>query len=170
MKLHRIIAGVSVIGIIAGCAALNEGSKEKGGAEADETVTLAQVPPAVKEAIKAYASESQISKIEKGDVDGKIAYEFAIPKNGKDLEVTIYPDGTLLGTEEVVVLSDVPAAAQMTINKQAAGNKIESVEKAVEHGVTTYEAIIDRGGKKVEVAVAPDGKLVGTEAVKAGGD
>lgn len=30
--------------------------------------------------------------------------------------------------------------------------------------------IIDKGGKKTEVAVDADGKIISTEAVKAGGD
>jgi uncharacterized membrane protein YkoI len=122
----------------------------------------------VKETIKAYATEAEIKKVEKGDVDGKIAYEFVITKSGKDSEVTIYPDGKLLGTEEIVPLSEVPDAARKTINDQAAGGKIVSTEKVVEHGKTVYEAVIEKGGKKVEVSVVPDGKLVGTKAVKEG--
>ena len=103
-------------------------------------------------------------------MDGKIAYEFEITKNGKDSGVTIYPDGQLLGTEEIVSLAEVPDAARNTINAQAAGAKLVSTEKVVEHGKTVYEAIIEKGGKKTEVIVAPDGKVVGTEAVKAGKD
>jgi uncharacterized membrane protein YkoI len=165
MKLNRIIVSLGVIALAAGCA-----TEREGGKEADEAVTLSQVPAAVKETIKGYASEAEIKKIEKGDADGKIAYEFEITKNGKDSEVTIYPDGKLLGTEEIISLSEVPDAARNTINAQAAGGKLVSTEKVVENGKTVYEAIIEKGGKKAEVVVAPDGKVVGTEKVKAGKD
>ncbi len=161
MKLKRIIASLGVIALVAGCA-----TERGGGKEADETITMAQVPPAVRETIKGYASEAEIKKIEKGDVDGRIAYEFEITKNGKDSEVTIYPDGKLLGTEEMVSLPEVPDAARNTINAQAAGGKLVSTEKVVEHGRTVYEAIIEKGGKKVEFVISPEGKVVATEKVK----
>lgn len=165
MKLNQIIACLGVVALAAGCA-----TEREGGNEADETVTMAQVPAAVKETIKTYAAETEIKKIEKGNVDGKIAYEFEITKNGKDSEITIYPDGKLLGTEEIMALSEVPAAVRNTVNAQAAGGKLVSTEKVVENGKTVYEAIIEKGGKKKEITVAPDGKVLGTEAVKAGKD
>ena len=167
MKLNpTLILSIGVITFAAGCAT----ERGEGGKEADETLTMAQVPPAVKETIKAHAADTEIKKIEKGDVDGKIAYEFAITKNGRDSEVTIYPDGKLLGTEEIIPLAEVPAAARDTINSHAAGGTLVSTEKVVEHGKTVYEAIVEKGGKKTEYIVAPDGKLVGTEVVKPGKD
>ena len=165
MKLNRIIAGLGVLALAAGCA-----TERPEGKEADETVTMAQVPSAVKETIKGFASEAEIKKIEKGDVDGKIAYEFVIMKNGRDSEVAVYPDGKLLGTEEIVPLSEVPEAARAAINQHAAGGKLVSTEKVVEHGKTVYEAVVEKDGKKTEYIVAPDGKLIGTEAVKPGKD
>lgn len=166
IKWNQILAGMSVLILAAGCAT----ERGEGGKEADETVTMAQVPAAVKETIKSYATESEIKKIEKGDVDGKIAYEFEITKNGRDLEVTIYPDGKLLGTEEIVPLTEVPEAARNTINERVGGGKLVSIEKVVEHGKTAYEAVVEKDGKKTEYIVAPDGKLTGTEAVKPGKD
>ena len=161
MKLNRIIASLGILALAAGCA-----TEQPEGKEADETVSLDQVPPAVRETIKGFASAAEIKKIEKGDVDGKIAYEFVITKNGKDSEVTIYPNGKLLGTEEIIPLAEVPEAARNTINTHAADGKLISTEKVIEHGKTVYEAIIEKAGKKTEYIVAPDGKLVGTEAVK----
>jgi uncharacterized membrane protein YkoI len=163
MKLHPIMLILGVITLAAGCA-----TEQPEGKESDETVSLSQVPPAVKETIKAYASESEIKKIEKGDVDGKTAYEFVIQKNGKDSEVTIYPNGNLLGTEEAVMLSEVPEAARNAINTHAAGGRLVSTEKVVEDAKTVYEAVVEKDGKKTEYSVAPDGRLVGTEKVKEG--
>jgi hypothetical protein len=142
-----------------------EGKPEAGekaeGDEKDEAVTLAQLPEAVKAAIAPYASDSEIKKIEKGDVDGTEAYEFELEKAGKTSEVTITPAGKLLGTEEPVELADVPAAARQTIADQAAGGKLVSVEKVVEGGTTKYEAIIEKQGKQTEVVVGLDGKVGG---------
>ena len=134
--------------------------------EKDEVLTMKQVPEKVQKAITNYASEAEIKKIEKGDVDGKIAYEFEIEKDGKKSEVTLLPSGKLLSTEEEVALADIPEPARKTINAQAEGGKVLSTEKVFEKGKTAYEAVIEKGGKKTEITVAPGGKLVATEAVE----
>jgi hypothetical protein len=136
------------------------------GEEKDEVVTMQQVPEKVQKAITKYALETEIKKIEKGDVDGQLAYEFEIEKAGKKSEVTLLPNGKLLSTEEEVALSDIPEPARKTINAQAEGGKIISTEKVFEKGKTAYEAVIEKAGTKTEITVAPEGKLVGTEEVK----
>ena len=162
-KTRQIIMSLAVLAVIAGLTTPLLAAEEK-----DEVVPLSQVPPKVREAIKKYATEAEIKKIEKGDVDGKKAYEFEIENGGKKSEVTITPDGKLLSTEESIALEDIPEAARKTINAQAAGGKILETEKVFEKGKTVYEAVIEKGGKKIEVSVAPNGKLVGTEEIKAG--
>jgi hypothetical protein len=161
MKLQKIISSLAAVAFIAGFTAPAAAAEEK-----DETVTLSQVPAKVQKAIVKYASETEIKKIEKGDVDGKKAYEFEIEKGGKKSEVTLLPNGKLLSTEEVVALADIPEVARKTINDQAAGGKIVSTEKVFEKGKTVYEAVIEKGSKQVEVTVATNGKVVGTEEVK----
>ena len=163
MKLQKIISSLAAMAFIAGFAAPAPATEEK-----DETVTLSQVPAKVQKAITKYASETEIKKIEKGDVDGQMAYEFEIEKGGKKSEVTLLPNGKLLSTEEAVALADIPEAARKTINDQAAGGKIASTEKVFEKGKTVYEAVIEKDGKKTEITVAPGGKLVGTEEVVEG--
>jgi uncharacterized membrane protein YkoI len=159
MKMRRMIVGMMAVGLVSG---MTTWATE----ENDETVTMAQVPEKVLKTVKQYASEAEIKKIEKGDVDGKMAYEFEIEKGGKKSEVTILPNGKLLSTEEEVALADIPEAAQKAINDSAAAGKPVSTEKVVEKGKTVYEAVVEKGGKKVEITVAPDGKVVATEDVK----
>ena len=67
--------------------------------------------------------------------------------------------------EEKVKLSDCPAAVQKTIKDQAEGGKILEIEKETKKdGTVVYEAEIKRSdGKKVEIEVAEDGKLLDTE-------
>jgi hypothetical protein len=159
MKMRGTIVSMVPVGLGSGWYAL-------AGEENDEVIAMAQVPPRVQSTIKQYASESEIKKIEKGDVDVKMAYEFEIEKDGKKLEVTILPKGKLLSTEEEVALSDIPEAARSSINDAAAEGTLVSTEKVFEKGKTVYEAVVEKGGKKVEIAVAPNGKVVATEDVK----
>lgn len=159
-------AAIAIVGVIAGCAALKESN-----AENDETVSMSAVPAAVKQTLKDYASESDVKTASMGDQDGTKVYEFDIQQGARKFELTVTPGGKFMGTEEDVEFSTLPAAAQATLTAQAQGGKLEGCEKAVDQNhKTTYEGVIDKNGKKIEVAVDADGKVVSTESVKAGGD
>src|SRR5882757_3919243 len=58
--------------------------------------------------------------------------------------------------EQVIRISDVPAAVQKTFNDEAAGGKIVRVEKEE----SNYEAVIEKDGKQTGVEVSADGKVV----------
>ena len=133
--------------------------------EKDEVITFTQAPAAVQATIKKYATEAEIKKIEKGEDDGKIVYEVAITKSGKDSELTIARNGKLLSVEEVIALADVPKPAQQTINAQAGTAKIETVEKVTKDGRVSYEATFAKGEKKLKVEVNANGKVLSTEDV-----
>ena len=131
MRLHQTIINLAAVACVAGFTAPSLAAEEQ-----DETVTMAQVPAKVQKTTQTYASETEIKKIKKGDVDGKIAYEFEIEKGGKKSEVTILPNGKLLSTEEAVELADIPDAARKTIEHKAAGGTLVSTEKVFEKGKT----------------------------------
>jgi uncharacterized membrane protein YkoI len=67
--------------------------------------------------------------------------------------------------KEEVKLADCPAAVQQTIKDNAGGGEILEVEKATKKdGTVVYEAEVKKAdGKKVEVKVAADGKLLKVE-------
>lgn len=132
--------------------------------EKEEKVTLDQVPQIVKDALKPYAAEADVKGVEKGDQDGTKVYEFDIQQGTHKFEVAISTDGKYQGQEEDVELSSIPAAAQKALNDKAAGGKISGCEKATDKdGKVTYEADIEKDGKKAEVAVDAAGKVATTE-------
>ena len=59
-----------------------------------------------------------------------------------------------------VSMSDVPAAPRATIEREAAGGTIESVERETKNGQTYYEADIMVNGKKREVKVDESGRMM----------
>lgn len=65
--------------------------------------------------------------------------------------------------EETVKLSDVPKAVQKAFQAEAKGGKIVRIEREVENGKTTYEAIIEKKGKRFEVEVSAEGKVLDRE-------
>ena len=134
--------------------------------DADETVSIETIPAAVAKTIKAEAGDATISKIEKGDEDGKVIYEAVLKSGGKTREITVSPDGKLLGEESEIPLAEAPEAVRAAIEKHAAGAKIEKVERVKEGGKVTYEAVINVKGKKHEVEVSDKGEVLGTEAAE----
>lgn len=140
--------------------------KKAEAAEADEKITMDKVPPAVQRAVKAYASESEIKGIEDGDVDGTKVIEFDLEKNGRKSEIAFRKDGRLFSTEEEVALADVPEAVRKTIKEKGAGGTIGTPEKVVQEGKTSYEVVIEKGGKKTEFTISPAGKVTSMEAVR----
>lgn len=161
MKSRQIALSMAVLVIAALCAvqAWSQAKPE----EKDPVLKMSQVPQKVQQSIKTYASAAEIKKITKGDVDGTIAYEFEIEKDGRKSEVSITPDGKVLTTEEEVPLAEVPEAARKIISAQAAGGKVVSTEKVFENGKTAFGAVIEKGGKQSEISITPDGKIVGSE-------
>ena len=67
--------------------------------------------------------------------------------------------------KEEIKLGDRPAAIQETIKANAGGGQIIEVEKMTKKGGSVvYEAELKQtGGKKIEVKVAADGKLIKVE-------
>ena len=74
--------------------------------------------------------------------------------------------------KEEVKLADCPAAVQQTIKDNAAGGEILEVEKATKKdGTVVYEAEVKKAdGKKVDVKVAADGKLIKVEDAEENND
>jgi hypothetical protein len=63
--------------------------------------------------------------------------------------------------EQKIVLTDMPAAVQKTIQDNLSGGTITETAKETEAGKTVYQAHIKKsGGDEVEIKVAEDGKLL----------
>jgi uncharacterized membrane protein YkoI len=165
----KILPILTCIGIAAWATGCSSTSASKG--EQDEAVPMSQVPPAVLQTLKGYASESDVKTVGKGDQDGTAVYEFDVEQGSRKFELTVRPDGKFMGTEEEIALAAMPQGAQTALQDAAKGGKATEYEKAVdENQKTTYEAVIDKGGKKTEVAVDAAGKVISTEAVTPGKD
>jgi hypothetical protein len=65
--------------------------------------------------------------------------------------------------ERAIEWKDLPAAVQTTILEQAGDHPLVELEEVTVEGCIFYEAEWIEGENEVEVAVAPDGKLLGRE-------
>jgi hypothetical protein len=160
MKTKFIITSAAIFAVVASTTAPAFAGEEK-----EDAITMDKVPAAVKKALGDYATEAEVKSVEKGDQDGKKVFEFSIEKNGRKFELALSPKGKFMGTEEDVELSAMPDGAQKALKAAAAGGKISGGEKAEDaHHKVTYEADIEKDGKKFEIAVDADGKVVSQES------
>ena len=143
------------------------------GEEQEEQVSLDQLPPAVKATILREARGGTIQEIERERENGKIVYEAEVIIDGKEFDIEVAADGTLLTregdepeeeTERTVGAQEVPAAALATLKKLAAGVQITEFAEEIEHGHTFYEGSWKApSGGKMDVLVTAAGDLVEIE-------
>jgi uncharacterized membrane protein YkoI len=148
--------------------------------DGEKEVAIDDLPAAVKATILAEANGAPIQEIEVETEDGKTVYEAEVLIDGREIEIEVAPDGTLLGKEtdddedeegdddedeieEEISLDEVPLAVKATMLKEAAGAEIEEVVKETEDGQIVYEAEFEVDGQEVEIEVAPDGTLLERE-------
>jgi hypothetical protein len=126
-------------------------------------ITIDQVPAPAKKTILAEAGKNKIVEIEKETEDGGVFYEAKWLINKKAVEIKVTPDGKLVEKEFEISMNQVPESARKTIQKEAGSAKIKEIEKVLAGGKEFYEAEWKVGNKKIEVKVAPNGKLLDKE-------
>lgn len=153
------------------------------GDQREERVTLDQVPPAVKATILKESTGGKITEIERETRNGQTVYEAEFLLNGREIEILLAADGTLLGRKveigdkdkdedededededgDDLTIDQVPLPARAALLRLAARVKIVEVERKTEHGAVRYEAEWVVEGVEHEAAVTADGTLLETE-------
>ena len=93
MKRKWVVVAVLALGavaLVAGAALAEKARKH------EEKVTLDQVPQAVKATILKEAGGAKIKEIEKETKGERTVFEAEFVKDGKEIEIKVAPDGTLL--------------------------------------------------------------------------
>jgi uncharacterized membrane protein YkoI len=131
------------------------------------------LPAAVQAAIKALLPNGVVGESSKEEEEMEM-YEVKVKDAGKESDVKLAEDGTVVEVESIETIDTLPAEVAKTFKAQDA--KIEKVEKAVEYAqlkvvkldtpITTYEAKITKDGKEVEIKVAADGTILKQETEK----
>lgn len=165
MKNHQIITTFAISALTFGFAFTSNAAEEK-----EKIVKLSEIPAAAAAAIQKLAAGGKIIQVEEAKENGKVTYEAGIKSSGKVREVTVDAKGRLLSEEEVIALADAPKPVQATIEKEAAGGKIEKIERIKEGGKINYEALISSKNKREEIVLSEKGKVVERENKKGAKD
>src|SRR3984893_12399858 len=125
---------------------------------ASETrVQMKDLPEAVQKTVKEQTKTAKLRGLAKEIEDGKTFYEAETTVNGKSRDILIDTTGAVVEVEEPVSLDSIPEAARKAIQAKAGSGKILKVESVTKGSIVSYEAVVQKNGKKSEVAVNADG-------------
>lgn len=140
----------------------------------EENVPLDKVPKPVLEAAKKRFPKAEVKGASKETENGKTVYEVTFKQDGKNIDVTLTPEGTITLIEQEVAFAALPKPVATALTKKYPGAKYQIVESVtkVAGGKETleyYEAHLTTADKKaIEAEVFPDGKLKGEAEDKEG--
>jgi len=125
--------------------------------------------PAAKTALDTLYPNAEIeeAKVEK---EGLKVYEVELEQNGREVEVMLAPDGTLMEVETEMTVQELPELVAKAIENAAEGAIVNEVSKETTYAVvklvelaqpqTSYEAELSREGAECEIEVAEDGTIL----------
>jgi hypothetical protein len=128
---------------------------------------------AIQAAVKAIFPNGVIEKCKIEEESVKVT-EAALKDNGKEAEVKLADDGTVVEVDATVDMNSLPAAVAQTIKAQNA--EVKEIDKNIEYAQlkfvkldtpkTYYEVDINKDGKKIEMEIAPDGTILNQHEAK----
>jgi uncharacterized membrane protein YkoI len=141
-----------------------------------------KLPDPVAKTFQATFPKAQIAKLDVEEENGVTVYDVEFKDGAVEKETDITADGTLLEFTVVIPAKEVPVAAMKPVRAAAKGGKIGRIERVeisyetkdgkvikLDKPITHYAVEIVKGGKTMEIVVAPDGTVVepaGLDATK----
>lgn len=122
-----------------------------------QKVQLKDLPPAVQKTVREETKNATLVGIGKEKENGKTVYELETKVNGKTRDLMIDAAGKVYVVEEEVPLDSLPPAVKTALQSRGKVLKVETVTKAT---AMTYEAQVEKNGKKSEVELGADGTPV----------
>ena len=128
-------------------------------------VKFTSAPAAVQKAFKDEVKGGKIELLGKGENDKGVFYKAVIGSAGHNYEVAVAESGLLLEkilqmVNSEVTIEDCPAPVIKTLNEEAKGAKVESVEKVVEGKRAHFVLDIVHQKSKYQLVIMEDGVLI----------
>ena len=149
--MKTILAAVAMSALVAGPGIAQDSEKK---------VKMADLPPAVQQAVKEHSKEGKLRGLATEMDKGKRVYEAELTVAGHSKDITFDAEGQVLSVEEETTLASIPPLARAAIESAAGQGKVLEVETVTEGGITFYEAQLKTGSKKSEIKVDAAGALV----------
>ncbi len=130
-------------------------------AEVRKAVAFSELPAAVQTAI-AKLGGNTATEITRVEEDGDVTFETAITQGGRERDISVGADGTLLSIE--VDLAETPAAVQKTIRAQISTGVLVGVDKIFDDGEASYDVVMTtKAGQERAFTVEENGTLSSAE-------
>ena len=156
-KFKTLILSGAFLGIVVSCAfALDDEVK----------VPLDQLPKAVRETVKAKFPDAELKEAAKETEKGKTSYEVSLVDKKAKIDVLLTPEGKITAIEKVIEVADLPKAVGAALKAKYPQGTVQSAEQLSDGDdtITAYEVIVELADKKkLEVKLAPDGKIMNEE-------
>ena len=125
---------------------------------ADKKVQMKDLPAAVQKTVQTEeAKGAKIVGLATEVEGGKTMYEVETTVGGHTRDLLLNAAGAIVETEEETALDAVPAAVRTALEAHGNVGKVETVTKGK---TVTFEAVVEKNGKKSEVAVNAAGKSI----------
>ncbi len=153
MKLNLFVALAASGFLLAGTVSAQE-----------KKIKRSDLPPAVEKTVAAESVGATIRGFSTEKEKGQTLYEVELTLNGHSKDISMAADGSIVEIEEQVMFDSLSADVKAGLQAKAGKGKIVKVESLTKKGkLVAYEAQVDTNGKKSEVQVGPDGKLLDHE-------
>jgi len=125
---------------------------------ADKKVQIKDLPAAVQKTVQAEeAKGAKIAGLATEVEGGKTMYEVETTVSGRTRDLLVDAAGRIVETEEETSIDTIPTAVKTALEARGRVGKVETVTNGT---TVTYEAVVEKNGKKFEVAVNAAGKPI----------
>lgn len=134
---------------------------------------IGKLPEKAKATVEKAFPKATITDVDLEYEDGALLYEVKVSDAGQQIELKVSARGAILETAMRIPTGKLPPAALRTVRANAKGGRIKSVEKVVRRAtvkggrvaalrkpIHLYEVDVLKGGRKAELEVGLDGKLL----------
>jgi hypothetical protein len=129
-------------------------------AASEKPVKITDLPPAVRQSVDKETKGATLRGLSRETEKGRVYYEAETTVDGRNRDILFNESGNVVEIEEQVSLENVPAGVRTAIEKYAAGGKVLNVESVTRDNTTSYEAQVQKAGKKSEVKVSSEGTVL----------
>ena len=132
---------------------------------AEEKTALKDVPKSVIDAVKKRFPKGELTEGAKEEEEGKTFFEVSVKQDGKNIDVSLTPEGVITMIEKQIDSKDLPKVVSQGVEKKYPKAKYEIAEEVtiVQDGkekLSYYEVLVSTpDDKKVEIEVELDGKI-----------
>lgn len=131
----------------------------------EKSIAMDKVPLPVLQAVKARFPDGQVTGAAQEMDEGKLVYELSVKQEGRNIDVTLSPQGQIVLFEAQIAAKDLPPAVAKALAAKFPKATYKIVEKVVKierqkEKLAYYEVLlVNAEKKKLGVQVGVEGKI-----------